>query len=119
MRDFRKFKIWEQSHKLTLNIYDKVKSFPKDELFGLISQMRRSATSIPTNIAEGCGKLTDKEFARFLNIAFGSACELEYQILLSKDLHYFDEETYTFFQNDIVSIKKQIYQLIQKLNTEK
>lgn len=88
MRDFRKNKVWEQSHKLTLEIYLVTKNFPSEEKFGLISQMRRARASIPTNIAEGCGKSSKKDFARYLGIAFGSASELEYQILLSRDLNF-------------------------------
>jgi four helix bundle protein len=116
MRDFRKLKIWEQSHAITLKIYAITKSFPKEELYGIVSQMRRSAVSIPTNIAEGCGKSSDKDFARYLGIAMGSASELEYQILLSKDLLFLDEEQFLYFQDEIVSIKKQIYHFIQKVN---
>jgi four helix bundle protein len=115
MRDFRKYNVWEQSHKLTLEIYLVTKEFPSEEKFGLISQMRRACASIPTNIAEGCGKSSEKDFARYLGIAFGSACELEYQILLSKDLKFFGFEKYNSLYNEIVSIKKQLYSLIQKL----
>lgn len=71
MRDFRKLKIWERSHEFTLNIYKLTKSFPKEELYGITSQLRRAAASIPTNIAEGCGKQTEKDFARFISIAAG------------------------------------------------
>jgi len=71
LRDFRKLKIWERSHEFTLNIYKLTKSFPKEELYGITSQLRRAAASIPTNIAEGCGKQTEKDFARFISIAAG------------------------------------------------
>ena len=90
MRDFRKIKAWEKAHELTLAIYAATLSFPKDELYGLTSQMRRSASSIPTNIAEGCGRDSEADFARFLQIAIGSTTELEYQILLSRDLKLID-----------------------------
>ena len=115
MRDFRKYNVWEQSHKLTLEIYLATKEFPSEEKFGLISQMRRSCASIPTNIAEGCEKSSEKDFARFLGIAFGSASELEYQILLSRDLHFLNLEKHDILHDEIVSIKKQLYSLIQKL----
>lgn len=118
MRDFRKYTVWEQSHKLTLEVYEITKSFPNDEKFGLVSQIRRAAVSIPTNIAEGCGKVSDKDFARFLNISFGSTSELEYLIFLSKDLSYINQETSEQFQHKIESIKKQLYQFIKKLNAE-
>jgi four helix bundle protein len=77
MKDFRTLAVWEKAHHFTLAIYRLSKTFPKEELFGLTSQIRRAAASIPTNIAEGCGRSTDPDFARFLQIAFGSACEVE------------------------------------------
>jgi four helix bundle protein len=88
MRDFKDLKVWDKAHQLTLNICHSTDEFPKDERFGLISQMRRSASSIPSNIAEECGRNTQAQFARFLNIAFASASELEYQVILSKDLGF-------------------------------
>ena len=88
MRDYKKYLVWEKSHQLTLDVYRNTTSFPKEELFGLISQIKRSSSSIPTNIAEGCGRNSDKDFCRFLYIAFGSANELEYQIILSIDLDF-------------------------------
>lgn len=78
MKDFKKLKAWEKSHQLTLAIYKVTRSFPKDELYGLTSQMRRASVSIPANIAEGCGRGSDAELARFCHIAMGSASELEY-----------------------------------------
>jgi four helix bundle protein len=116
MRDFRKYLVWEQSHKLTLEIYSITKTFPSDEKYGLSSQIRRACSSIPTNIAEGCGKISEKDFARYLGISFGSASELEYLILLSKDLNFIDNEKYELLQHEIVSIKKQLYHLINKIN---
>lgn len=116
MRDFRKYLVWEQSHKLTLEIYSLTKNFPSEEKYGLISQIRRACSSIPTNIAEGCGKISEKDFARYLGISFGSASELEYLILLAKDLNFIGEEKYQSTQQEIVSIKKQLYHLINKIN---
>jgi four helix bundle protein len=81
MKDYRKFVVWQKSHELTLEIYQVVSDFPKDELYGLVSQMKRSASFIPTNIAEGCGRNTELDFRRFLVMAFGSANELEYQVI--------------------------------------
>ena len=78
MRDFHKLMIWQRSHSLTLEIYKITKTFPKEEVFGLTSQIQRAVSSIPTNIAEGCGRNSNKEFAHFLQIAIGSATELEY-----------------------------------------
>ena len=105
-----------KSHQLTLDVYKVLKDFPKDEIFGLISQMKRSSSSIPTNIAEGCGRNTDKDFARFLIIAFGSANELEYQFILSKDLKLIDLETSEKLLFQIEEIKKMLNSLISKLN---
>ena len=92
MKDFKTLKVWELSHKFTLEIYKITASYPKDELWALVSQMRRSSSSIPTNIAEGCGRRTDEDFAHFLQIALGSASEIEYQIILSQDLNYITPE---------------------------
>ncbi|RZK12827.1 MAG: four helix bundle protein, partial [Flavobacterium sp.] len=92
MRDFKKYDIWQLSHLLTLEIYKVTSHFPKEEIYGLTSQIRRAATSIPTNISEGCGRNSDKEFNYFLNIALGSANETEYLLILSKDLQYIDYE---------------------------
>jgi four helix bundle protein len=88
MRDFKKYDIWQLSHELTLEVYKITSIFPKEELFGLTSQIRRAVSSIPTNISEGCGRNSDKEFNQFLNIALGSASETEYLLTLSKDLNY-------------------------------
>jgi four helix bundle protein len=93
-----------------------LKNYPKEELFGLTSQMKRSSSSIPTNIAEGCGRNTDKDFARFLIMAFGSANELEYQIILSKDLAFIDNETSNKLLVQVEEIKKMLNALIHKLS---
>ena len=116
MKDYKNFTVWQKSHQLTLDVYKVLKDFPKDEIFGLISQMKRSSSSIPTNIAEGCGRNTDKDFARFLIIAFGSANELEYQFILSKDLKLIDLETSEKLLFQIEEIKKMLNSLISKLN---
>lgn len=116
MRDFKKYDIWKLSHVFTLKIYELTKSFPKDETYGLISQIRRASSSIPTNISEGCGRSSDKEFNRFLTIALGSASEVEYLILLSKDLKYIDDTLFNSLNEEINIIKKKIYTLKQKLN---
>lgn len=118
MRDFKKLSVWEKSHKLTLHIYQFTSNFPKVELYGLTSQMRRSAASIPSNIAEGCGRNSQPQFVRFLNIAFGSASELEYQIILSKDLEFIDQKTFKELSRNISEIKRMLYSLINKINTD-
>ena len=115
MRDFKKYDIWKLSHLLTLKIYDLTKSYPKNEIYGVISQIRRASSSIPTNISEGCGRDTDAEFNRFLTIALGSASEVEYLIILSKDLNYIDDNLFTTLNKEINIIKMKIYSLKQKL----
>lgn len=117
MRDYRKFKVWEKSHNLTLEIYNATIKYPKEEIFGLISQMKRSSSSIPTNIAEGCGRNSDKDFCRFLYFAFGSANELEYQLLLSIDLKFIESEEGQKLLLQTEEIKKMLNRLIKKLNT--
>jgi four helix bundle protein len=86
MKSFRGLKVWHSAHQLTLAVYKATAKFPKEELYALTSQMRRAASSIPANIAEGCGRGTDADFGRFLQIALGSASELEYHLLLAFDL---------------------------------
>jgi four helix bundle protein len=115
MRDFRQLKVWEQSHRLTLKIYQLTKDFPKEELYSLTNQIRRSSYSIPTNIAEGCGRGSNKEFAHFLQIAVGSAYELDYQILLAKDLQYIDNVSYLELSNEVGSLQRQISALLRKV----
>ena len=115
MRDFRGLKVWEKSHELTLLVYRTSSVFPPDERYGLTCQMRRSSASIPTNIAEGCGRGTEADFARFLQMAMGSACELEYQLLLSKDLCYISEVTHQQLEVAVVEVKRMLTAFIQKL----
>ena len=108
MRDFHKLIIWQRSHQLTLDVYKASKTFPKDELFGLTSQIRRAVSSIPTNIAEGCGRETNKDFAHFLQISIGSASETEYQLLLAHDLEYINNADFERLTNERVSVRKMI-----------
>ncbi len=115
MKNFKELLIWQRSHNLVLDIYSLTKSFPKDELFGLTSQMRRSSASISTNIAEGCGRNSDAEMSRFLVIAQGSAAELEYQIILSKDLSYISLETFNKLTLELTEIRKMINTFTQKI----
>ena len=88
MEDFKDLRVWAKAHELTLCVYRKTRCFPKEEMYGLTSQMRRSAASVGANIAEGCGRRSDGEMRRFLQIARGSANELEYHLLLAKDLQF-------------------------------
>ena len=117
MKDFRGLKVWEKAHRFVIDVYRESQNFPSDERFGLTSQVRRSAVSVASNIAEGCGRRTDKDFARFLNIAAGSACESEYQILLARDLGYFDQDIHDDLGSQIIEIKRMITGLTQRLGS--
>jgi len=107
--------VWHKGHKLALEIYQLTAKFPKEEIYGLSSQIRRAAVSIPTNIAEGCGRGSTKELKQFLRISMGSASEVEYQILLSFELCYMDSETYDKLNSDIQEIKKMLSSYIVKI----
>ena len=115
MQSFRNLRVWEKSHKLTLDIYASSKAFPRDEMFGLTSQMRRASTSIGMNIAEGCCRKGDAEMARFLQIAMGSASELEYQLLLAHDLEYLHNPGYERLTVQVVEVKRMLSSLMQKV----
>ncbi|MGN6493728.1 MAG: four helix bundle protein [Agriterribacter sp.] len=117
MRNFRNLSVWSKGHQLTLKIYALTKSYPKDETFGLISQLRRCAYSIPSNIAEGCGRNSAPDFKRFLVIAAGSSSELEYQLFLSKERNYISEMVFKELEKEIVEIRKMIYSFINKLDS--
>ena len=115
MKDYREIKVWERSHALTLEIYRATRSFPKDELHGLTSQVRRAASSIPANIAEGCGRDGDAELKRYLNISLGSACELDYFILLAGELSYLAKTDAEYMALEILEIRRMLGGFIQKL----
>jgi four helix bundle protein len=115
MQDFRKLMVWQKSHALVLEVYRISRDFPSEERFGLTSQMRRCAVSIPSNIAEGCGRGSDPDFARFLTIAMGSSSELEYQLLLSKDLGYLETMLYQSLELKVIEVKRMLAGLIQKV----
>ena len=115
MKDFRQLKVWEKSHQLALAIYKETKKFPKEELYGLTSQIRRASMSIPTNIAEGCGMNTDKEFARYLQFAMGSASETEYQLILARDLGFIPKETHEKLHSNIEEVKRMLASLLKTL----
>jgi len=107
MKDFRKLKVWEKAHFLTVEIYQVTLKFPSTEVYGLTAQIRSSSSSIPANIAEGCGRGGDTEFNRFLQIAFGSANELEYH-LLAHDLKFIQEEKYKDLDFQVTEIKRML-----------
>lgn len=103
------------SHKLVLSIYEVTANFTKHELYGLTSQMRRAAASIPTNIAEGCGRGSDADFARFLQMAMGSGSELEYQLILAHDLGFIDKLQYDKLSNELIETKRMLNSFLQTL----
>jgi four helix bundle protein len=115
MRNFKDLSVWQRSHALTLKNYQYTKTYPKEELFGLTSQMRRSASSIPTNIAEGAGRNSNAEMKHYLIIARGSASELEYQIILSHDLMYLPDNVYIELNTELSEIQKMIYGFIRNM----
>jgi len=118
MQDFHNLNVWKKSHLVTLKIYKITKSFPKSETFGIVSQLRRAIASIPTNIAEGTGRGSDKDFARFIQIALGSASESEYLLFLSLDLEYLNSTEYDELHKDIEEIKKMLTSLLKKLQSK-
>ncbi|MCH7937255.1 MAG: four helix bundle protein [Proteobacteria bacterium] len=118
-RDFRSIKAWERAHRLTLEVYRATSGFPSDERFGLVSQMRRACSSIPTNIAEGCGRNTETELARFIDIATGSASEVEYQLLLARDLGYLPNDQHHSLSSEVVEIRKMLLAFNKALRTNR
>ena len=115
MKDYKQLMVWHKAHTLVLAIYKATSNFPKDELYGLTSQIRRSASSKPANLAEGCGRDGDAELARFCVIAMGSASELEYHLLLAHDLNFLDESTYDGLNNDLNEVHRMLNVFIQRL----
>lgn len=117
MKDFRTLKVWEKAHALTLAIYKAVVNFPKQETYAMTSQIQRAAVSVPTNIAEGCGKDSDAELKRYFLIAMGSSSELEYLLLLAHDLGYLSDETHHNLHSDLIEVRRMLNAFIQRLKT--
>jgi four helix bundle protein len=115
MQDFRKLTVWERSHKLCLDVYRESSGFPPKEIYGVTSQIRRAAASIPTNIAEGCGRSSGPDFARFLQVAMGSACETEYLIILAHDLAYLNDDIYGVVVREVSEVKQMLAALIARV----
>src|SRR6185369_13667306 len=108
MQDFRNLKVWQKAHALTLSVYRETCSFPSDEKFGITSQLRRSCASIPANLAEGCARGGDGDFARFVNIAAASASETDYHLLLARDLQYLEQSVYQQLFEQISEVKRML-----------
>jgi four helix bundle protein len=119
MQDFRRLQVWEKSHQLVLRIYRETRGFPKEEVYGLTAQVRRAAASVPTNIAEGCGRQAIGDYVRFLHIAMGSASEVEYQLLLSHDLGFLAKPNYEVLDKNVVEVKRMLASLIQSLDKKR
>jgi len=119
MKDFRSLRVWEKAHALTLELYKITSTFPRNELYGLTSQIRRGCASIGANIAEGCGKRGNNEFQRYLQIASGSASELDYHLLLSRDLGFLHEGDYCDLVKSLVEVRKMLTALLQKVEAER
>ena|ERR1017187_3575724 len=115
MKDFRQLKVWGKAHELTLGIYRATATFPREEVYGITSQMRRCSSSVAANIAEGCGRTGNGEFHRFLNIAAGSAVELEYFLLLAKDLHFIPGTAYGKLSEDVLEVQRMLASLLRKV----
>jgi len=115
VRDFKALKVWQKAHQLVLDVYNATQGFPPDERFGLAAHLRKSATSIPSNIAEGCGRHTETDLARFLSIAAGSAAETEYQLLLARDLDYLSDAQHGGLDNQVNEVKRMLRGFIERL----
>lgn len=115
MQDYRKLQVWERPHHLTIQVYKIPNNFPREELFGLASQIKRVISSVPVNIAEGSGRNSNKEFAQFLNISLGSLNESTYFMLLAKDLNYINVELFEKLNNECNEIKAMLISLIMKI----
>jgi four helix bundle protein len=116
MEDFKNLKLWQKAHALTVEVYEKTLGFPRNEIYGLTSQLRRAAASIGANIAEGCGRRSDAEMKRFLQIARGSANEVEYHLLLAKDLHFLAVDDFGSLERNVLEIQRMLASLVQRLN---
>jgi four helix bundle protein len=118
MQDFRNLKVWQNAHALTLAVYRETRSFSSDEKFGITSQLRRSSASIPANIAEGCARGDDVEFARFINVAAASASETDYHLLLAHDLQYLNESAYLSLFEQITEVRRMLNSFERTLRSD-
>jgi four helix bundle protein len=119
MKDFRELQVWRKAHELTLAVYQITASFPREELYGLRAQLRRAGSSIAANLAEGCGRNGDAELARFCSMAMGSASELEYHLLLARDLKLIQPKDYDALNQRAIELKRMLTALFQKLNADR
>jgi len=118
MKDFRNLSVWQKAHELVLAIYGAARTFPRDEQYGLTSQIRRSGVSVAANLAEGCGRGTDSDFARFAQMAMGSASEVEYHLLLARDLKILDTVGHQNLSSKVVEVKRMLASLLKRLRAD-
>jgi len=118
MKDFRDLQVWQRAHGITLSVYRCTRNFPREETYGMVSQLRRCSSSVAANIAEGCGRSGNPEFGRFLTMAMGSASELEYFLLLARDLEYLNAEAHDAIAGDVGHMRRMLNRLISKVQTE-
>jgi four helix bundle protein len=114
---YQDLKIWQQAHELALEIYSLTASFPKEEMYGITSQIKRSATSIPANIVEGYGRQSNKDFSKFLYISLGSLEETTYFLLLAMDLHFIDESAFKALHSRYLELRLMLLSFIRKVNS--
>jgi four helix bundle protein len=115
MEDSKDLKVWVKAHELILGIYRRTRSFPKEELYGLTSQLRRASASVGANIAEGCGRRSDGEMKRFLQIARGSASEVEYHLILCKDLGLLSIDEFGDLETKVLEVQRMLAAFVQRL----
>jgi len=118
VKDFKELRVWSKAHELTVLVYKLTRAFPRDEVYGLTSQVRRSAASVGANIAEGCGRHSDGEMTLFLQIARGSASETEYHLLLAKDLGFLQETDFQVAEQAVVVVQRMLTALVQKVQPQ-
>ena len=118
MRNYRDLQVWTKAHALTLDLYQSSRTFPRDEIYGITSQLRRAAASIGANLAEGCGRRSNPEFARFVRIALGSASELDYHLLLSRDLKFLQDTDYVRLSKELTAVRKMLTSLLTTVEDE-
>jgi four helix bundle protein len=112
MRDFKKLDVWKRAHQLVLEVYKATNTFPKEEMFGLTRQIRRAGASVPANIAEGCGRGSQREFAQYLQVSMGSVTELEYHLLLARDLTFLSEDRHSVLDGEVSGVRRMLSGLL-------
>jgi four helix bundle protein len=118
MRNYRDLQVWKKAHDLTLALYRISQRFPREEIYGITGQLRRAAVSIGANLAEGCGRRTSTELARFVRIAMGSASELDYHLLLSRDLGFINGDDFTRSEAELTEVRKMLTSFLQSIEEQ-